>query len=247
VTAPNDKEFLDAQLAQLAFGELEPQAAAELRAAIAADPVLAREAQRSQRVLELLSAAQYTAPPPTLRAKVMSAAQVELDRRAPQAPVSARRRAWPLALAASVAVLATGASVMLWFQQQRLARDFQLQASAASMLREPNVVASFELAGIAQGQRARGFVLLDLDAKRASIAVRDLPPLPAGQQYALWAELADGTVPCGDFRPQADGSLVTQFPIPVDSYTSPIRRLTLTIEAAPGARVPTGALVMTSA
>jgi Anti-sigma-K factor rskA len=246
VTLPTDKDLFEAQLAQLAFGELDPQAAAELRAAIAADPVLAREAQRSQRVLELLAAAQYAPPPPALRAKVMAAAKAELEKRAVSSPKSVKRTAWPLAVAASVAVFATGLSAFLWVQQQRLARDFQLQAAAASMLREPNIVTSFELGGTAQARSARGFVLLDLDAKRASIAVRDLPPLPAGQQYALWAELADGSVPCGDFRPQADGSLVTQFPIPVDSYTSPIRRLKLTIEAAPGARAPTGALVMTS-
>jgi hypothetical protein len=242
-----DKETFEAKLAQHAFGELDPQAAAELRAAIAADPALAHEAQRSQRVLELLAAAQYTTPPAQLRGKVLAAASAELAKSRPAQAVRTPPARWPLALAASIAIIATTASVTLWMQQQRLARDFRLQASAAAMLREPNVVVSFDLGGIAQASAARGVVLLDLDAKRASIAIRNLPALPEGQQYALWAELADGSVPCGEFRPQPDGTLLTQFLIPVGSYTSPIRRLKLTVEPKPGARVPSGALVMASA
>jgi hypothetical protein len=247
VNKPIDKETFESHLAQQAFGELDPRSAAELRAAIAADPALAREAQRSQRVLDLLAAAEYTTPPADLRGKVLSAAKAQLAQSETKAGTAPTRRPWAFAIAASIAAVATVASVALWVQQQRIARDFQLQASAAAMLREPNVVVSYDLGGVAQASSARGVVLLDLDAKRASIAVRGLPPLPDGQQYALWAELADGSVPCGEFRPQPDGSLVTQFPIPVDSYTSPIRRLKLTVEPRAGASAPSGAVVMASA
>lgn len=147
-----------------------------------------------------------------------------------------------------------------WAQERAvLNRQLELKAQAASMLLEPNVVVSFPLDGrklaLDAGNTdprnpaaaALGYVLLDLDARRASIAVLDLPAAPAGHSYHLWAVLeSQGKVPCGRFSPAADGRILTQFPIPVDSYTSPIERLILTVEPDSDQVAPRGATVMTS-
>ena len=89
-------------------------------------------------------------------------------------------------------------------------------------------------------------MLLDLDARRASIAVLDLPAAPVGHSYHLWAVLESKKVPCGRFTPASDGRILTQFAIPVDSYTSPIERLILTVEPDSEQTIPRGTTVMTS-
>ena len=153
---------------------------------------------------------------------------------------------WPQAMAAGIAVLAVAGASLLWIQNQQLRRDAELQNTAARMLLEPNVVRSFTITGTGSDAAAKGVVLLDLDAKRASISVRGLPALPEGQSYFLWAELDDKRVPCGQFNPMEDGTLLTQFQIPVDSYTSPIARLVMTIENDANAQAASGPVVMSS-
>ncbi len=93
---------------------------------------------------------------------------------------------------------------------------------------------------------AVGTAVLDLDAKRAAVVIRGLPKLPAGQVYRLWARVGDGTVPCGQFNADEHGTVVSQFTIPVDAYTSPVRQLFLNVEPAEQGPQPVGRTVMTS-
>src|SRR5260370_936315 len=79
----------------------------------------------------------------------------------------------------------------------------QRQQDVATTLQQPNVVRQFALHGSGISP-ARGTVVLDLDAKRAAVAIRGLPKLPAGQVYRLWARVGEGTVPCGQFNADAD-------------------------------------------
>src|SRR5437773_2151004 len=76
--------------------------------------------------------------------------------------------------------------------------------------------------------------------------VERLRALPAGQVYRLWALVGEKNVPCGDFGVNPEGRVVTQFPIPVDSYTAPIAKLFLTVEPTSAGPEPSGPTVMTS-
>lgn len=252
-----DPALHDLLVQQLLGEPLSPADRAQLDAALSSDAALRAEAAELEQTLAQLAASVQSTPPPGLRARVLASVPAPEPARAPTVaaadaaaarPMAARagRARWPYALAASVTVLAIATGSFFAAENRQLRQDMAQQAAAARMLLEPNVVMSFAMRGVGPAERAAGVVLLDLDAKRASISVRELPTLPDGQSYFLWAELEGAKVPCGQFRTLADGTLLTQFPIPVDSYVSPILRLVMTVEtgAAPG--TPVGPEVMAS-
>lgn len=208
---------------------------AELDDALSRDPHLRAELDSLRETTGQLALSASMKPPAALRARVLAAALP-----------AAGRSYVPLALAAGFATLMSATSLMLWWENQALRLDNEQQAAAAQMLLEPNVVKSYELRGSGAGAGSTALVMLDLDAQRASISGRNLPPLPPGQAYYLWAELEGSNVPCGRFTVQPDGSVLTQFRIPVNAYVSPILRLYLTVETGGEVSAPAGATVMSS-
>jgi hypothetical protein len=146
--------------------------------------------------------------------------------------------------------IAAAMILALAWDGHRLRQELELQRDVATTLQQPNVVRQFALAG--SGVMGTGFApaagtaVLDLDAKRAAVVIRGLPRLPAGQVYRLWARIGDGAVPCGQFNADEHGSVVSQFTIPVDAYTSPVRELFLNVEPAAQGPQPTGETVMRS-
>lgn len=248
-------------LSQHALQGLDAEGEAQLQRLLSEDPALARESEELRRVVELLPLVTQCAPPAHLRARVLSAARAAA---APPVRVdhvrSIKPKRWPLVASATLAAAASLTCAVLIASLVRvdherdsltkanesLKRELDLKSKAASMLLEPNIVMAFSLDGLSAAAHASGYVLLDLDARRASIAVLDLPPAPAGHSYHLWAVLESKKVPCGRFTPAPDGRILTQFSIPVDSYTSPIERLILTVEPDSEQTTPRGTTVMTS-
>lgn len=155
------------------------------------------------------------------------------------APVSNYRPSVMRIIGAIAAVLV----VALAWDGQRLRQELQLQRDVAATLQQPNVIRQFALRGTGISLAA-GTAVLDLDAKRAAVAIRGLPKLPAGQVYRLWARVGDGAVPCGQFNADGDGTVVSQFTIPVDAYTAPLRELFLNVEPAEQGTQPVGRTVM---
>ena len=105
---------------------------------------------------------------------------------------------------------------------------------------------SFAMAGVGDAGGAVGRVALDLDAKRGAVVLKGMPVLPSGEVYRLWAKVADKSVPCGQFTAGKDGAVVSQFVVPVESYTAPIAKLFVTVESAAPADTPSGPTVMVS-
>jgi len=218
------------------LGELSPADAATFERRLAADDALAAEVRRLRATLGVLPYATAAEPPPGLRARVL-AAGAAVPVRAPRAP---RRVVWSRFAAAAAALLA----LAFGLDAHRVRRELALERALTATLEEPNVVRSFALAG-AGG--AYGTVALDLDAKRGAVVLKGLRALPAGDRYRLWARVGDKSVFCGEFRASAEGDVVAQFPVPVESYTAPIAKLFLTVESTPRAPEPSGPTVMESA
>jgi hypothetical protein len=266
----NDDRNLDPMAAELlsqhALQCLAPEDEARVQRMLADDPALARDADELRRVVDLLPLITQCAPPPHLRARVLAATRTATNTHSNVRQLPARR--WPLIASLAFAAAASLACAVLvseravereqWAQEraqdhqqwarerERFERQLELKTQAASMLLEPNIVKPFPLDALNAGGAALGYVLLDLDARRASIAVLDLPAAPQGYSYHLWAVLESKKVPCGRFKPEADGRVLEQFPIPVDSYTSPIQKLILTVEPDSDQTTPRGTTVMTS-
>jgi hypothetical protein len=264
----NDDLNIDPTVAELlsqhALQCLDAEGTARLQRMLAEEPALVHEAEELCRVVDLLALSTHRTPPPRLRERVLAATRTAAN--SPRSHNSAKVRAlaprrWPMFASMSLAAAASLACAVLVIERQDLATEraqwvqerahlnqqLELKSKAASMLLEPNVVVDFPLDGLNPAAAAVGYVLLDLDARRASIAVLDLPAPPAGHSYHLWAVLeSKGKVPCGRFTPTADGGILNQFPIPVNSYTSPIERLILTVEPDSDQTMPRGTTVMTS-
>jgi len=218
------------------LGELSREDAATFERRLAGDPELAEEVRRLRATLGLLPFATVTEPPPHLRARVLAAGRAS----APARTSAPRRVVWSRFAAAAAAVLA----LAFGFDAYRVRRDLALERELTATLHEPNVVRSFALAGTGG---AYGTVALDLDAKRGAVVVKGLRALPPGERYRLWAQVGERSVFCGEFGASAAGTIVAQFPVPVESYTAPIAKLFLTKESTPRGPGPAGPTVMESA
>ena len=230
MTPPNDLAV------EYVLGELSREDAATFERRLAGDPELAEEVRRLRATLGLLPFATVTEPPPHLRARVLAAGRAS----APARTSAPRRVVWSRFAAAAAAVLA----LAFGFDAYRVRRELALERELTATLREPNVVRSFALAGTGG---AYGTVALDLDAKRGAVVVKGLRALPPGERYRLWAQVGERSVFCGEFGASAAGTIVAQFPVPVESYTAPIAKLFLTKESTPRGPAPAGPTVMESA
>ncbi len=236
MTRADDRDRLDEQMTRFVLGEMDEAERREFETLLAATPAVAHEVETLRRTMALLPFAVAEAPPPHLRASLLSRVTT---------PVSAARRystwgGWLLAAAASVA------AAILIGQNLRLDRELSFQRDVARLLQEPNVTMSFALRS-SVGSRAAGRVILDLDAKKGAAIIRDLAPLEGEAVYRLWAIVSGKPVWCGDFQPGSDDTVRRQFPIPVDAYTAPISQLILTIESGSDSPTPVGPTVMTGA
>jgi len=218
------------------LGELRPDEASAFERRLGEDAALAAEVTRLRRVLGLLPHATATEPPPALRGRIVAAAEAHVRGRTARAP---RRVVWSRFAAAAAAVLA----LALGIDGYRVRRELGLQRELTATLVEPNVVHTFALAG----GGGYGRVALDMDAKKGAVVLKNLPVLPEGKVYRLWAQVKDQSIFCGDFRASPGGEVVAQFAVPVESYTAPIAKLFVTVEAPTPPTVPVGPPVMVSA
>jgi anti-sigma-K factor RskA len=230
-----DDVDLQDQAVQYVLGELAAAEARALEHRMTSDAALADEVRRLRATLGLLPFGVATEPPPALRAQVLRAAETRHRARSTRP----RRVVWSQFAAAIAATIA----IVVGIDSYRTHRQLSLERQVASLLLEPNVVRSFAVSG----DGAVGTVALDLDSKRGAVVLRGAKPLPAGQTYRLWAQVADRAVPCGDFRAANDGTVAAQFQVPVDAYTAPIGKLFVTVEPAGAGERPTGPVVMQSA
>jgi anti-sigma-K factor RskA len=244
-----DQDSMQYLLAGYALGDLDMAGRVRLRRMMAADSAVAKEADELRQGFEQLGIAVAAVPPAGLRAKVLAATSATAVSGYNTHPASVIKLSTSRRYFVAVSALAMAASVAcvaLVVDRSQLRSNADLQAQAAIMLREPNVVLSFPMQGSGAAAAARGVVLLDLDARRAAIAVQKLPALPSGQAYHLWAVLEDKQVPCGRFVRADNGAIQTQFAIPVDSYSSPIKKLILTVDQDVDQTAPRGGAVMSS-
>ena len=237
MTDPTDRDALEDLMTRHVLGELPGEEARRLAQLVAERPALAAEIERLRRTYGMLAYAAATPPPAELRTRVLAAAASRAK------PAPAPR---VLTVTRVVGSIAAALILALAWDGYRLRGELALQRDVAATLQQPNVVQQFALAGSGMSLAA-GTVVLDLDAKRAAVVIRGLPRLPADQVYRLWARIGDGAVPCGQFNADEQGRVVSQFPIPVDAYTSPVRELFLNVEPAAQGSHPVGRTVMSSA
>ncbi|WP_062385021.1 anti-sigma factor [Demequina iriomotensis] len=207
-----------------------------------------------QEATAVLAEAEASAPPATLKARVMAdiartpqAAPPTRDDRDAAGPMpaegasaasataaSSRRRLWPrLTLAAaSVAVLAVGGLVGSSLVQQRQ-EELALEKDVMMVTSAPDAH-SMDL-----GLGAAHLVMSD---KMSSVVAmgEDCPEPEAGMEYQLWVVMADGSKHAGPtFAPEPDGSFMTMMEMDMEGATA----FVVTEEPMGGSEQPTTDMV----
>lgn len=180
------------------------------------------------------------------------------------------RRSWPLALAASLALVLAGLSG--WLLQQRAAQEVTIESlrselegerrKADQALAQANQVSqrmermrtNFALVTApavtvsplhptGEPSKARGMLFVAPDHQHWYMAVHDLPPAAPGRDYQLWWVADGGTFSGGTFdtRPGEKMELSSET-MPPDT-----RDVMITLEAEGGAQAPTGPEILHAA
>jgi anti-sigma-K factor RskA len=233
-------EALQDLMTRYVLGEFDHEERTAFEQFLAGNPAAAAEVRSLRRTLTLMPYGVTAEPPPHLRSRILRAAHVTRNRRV-------TRTLSRVPLGRIVGTIAALLAIGLGLDSYHLRQELALQKEVTNLIQQPNVLLSFSLEGTNPLSGAFGNVLLDLDAKRAAMGIRGLPPLPANQVYRLWALLREGEkVPCGQFNVNPQGTVLSLFSIPVDAYTSPIKQLIVTAEPPLALPQPVGPIVMIS-
>lgn len=201
--------------------------------------------------------AEPVTPPAELRGRLMS----RLDGQDGDAiPLHAGRSGsdrptvlWPLvAIAAVLAAIALGLNTV---RMQRGLTDTRaelemaraeagqariLRDSLSALVADVSTIASANavtLSGTSPEIAGRARVFVDVETGRTLLLVDDLPVLPPGQVYQLWAIRGETPTSAGAFRLEAAGPAWIHMPEDADLSTADL--LAVTVEQAPGATAPT--------
>jgi anti-sigma-K factor RskA len=232
-------EALQDLMIRYVLGDLGQEERNAFEQVLAGNAVVAAEVRSLRRTLNLMPYGVTTEPPPHLRSRILRAAHVANNRGVTR---TRSRLSWGRIVGTIAALLA----IVLGLDNYRLRHQLDFMREGYDLLLQPNVVLAFSLAGTGKTRGAWGSVMLDLDAKKAAVVIRGLTPLPAEQEYGLWALIGEKKVECGRFNASPQGIVLKQFPIPVDAYTAPVRQLIVTVEPSSPFPQPVGPTVMVS-
>jgi hypothetical protein len=173
-------------------------------------------------------------PPASLRQQIMQIA--EADQMIPQTvtPQPAVQLHRPnLSLSANAASWLAGISLLLstglGWQNYRLTQELATARnyeSVVGLLQQPN---NRFLALKSMGKKPMGMGSLVMAPQKSSalLTLQQVPPVPSGQVYRVWAILGDGEMACGDFLPDASGQVLMK--LPLNSWDK-VNKVTITIE-----------------
>jgi anti-sigma-K factor RskA len=233
-------------MAGYALENLSSDEAEELQQLLDARPDLTAELDRFQDVLALVP---YALPevelPPTLRTKVLNAAQSQNGVRNVNPP--RRFSSSRFSLARMGAAVAAVLALALAIDNYRLRQTVQSNEAIIASLQQPNAQV-FALQGTENAIAARGSLVVNPSDQRAIVLVQNLPQLPTGEAYRLWA-LVDGEpqpVYCGEFNPPSSQTSTAQWNMPTDACSTNVSQMLVTAESIAAPPVPAGPLVLRS-
>lgn len=247
MTEPLLPEKLEELMAGYALGNLSPEEAEELRQLVAEHPELNAEVHELQQVLELMPYALPEAtPPPHQRENILKVVEAENSNTSlPQQNIKKFPLRWSHTIASVAAVLALAVGLDNYRLRQNIT---SLQAQTA---RQKDVIAMLQdsnthlvsLKGMDSASAATGNILMTPGEPKAVVVLQNLPVLPQGKFYYLWAVVDGKKIPAGQFNANEKGNVFVKLPIPANSG---LTALVVTLEVSPAPKNPSGIMVMTS-
>lgn len=231
-------------IAGYTLGDLSPDEVEAFQQLLADHPELMQEVDSVQEVLALMPYALPEHDPPAhLREAILTAAQA--DQLAPPAtqPSLRRRLTRWLGIAGSVAAAAL---IGLGLDNYRLRQEVAATRPIVTALQQPDRQV-YALTGTPQAARASGSIVLT-PQQQVLLVAQNLPELPAGQAYRLWAMPQNSQQPafCGQFNTTSAGTVTAQWAAADQLCSRQPTQLLITAESATAPPVPQGELVMQS-
>lgn len=237
------------------LGNLGSPDAEEFKRLLETHPELKTEVAQLQEVIALVPySLPSQAPPPHLRDRVLAAAQTKMS-----SPLMRRQRwiAWGGAIAAIlVGALAVDnyrlrqqlqVSEKVAIDNSQLKQQLQDAQAFKNLIQQPTTLV-YALKGAGETPAASGRVVFNAGQRQAIVVVRDLPKLPPGQLYRLWALSTKGEVVyCGQFDTEKAGAAVERFTTDQAPESLAVAEMRITQEIANTPPIPKGPAVMTSA
>lgn len=224
---PNS-EHLEELMAGYVLNALSPAENTEFEDYLQADPEIFQQLEQLQEVMGLMAyAAPKMTPPPHLLNNILEAAKVSSS----VAPVKHQKQIFWRKLAVIVAAIAAlGLVIDNYLLRQRLA----FIEATVHTLKEAET-RGFAMKGINVSNSnniAFGSVVLDLENGKAVIAMENLPALPQGESYMLWAFTEKKKIFCGQFNTNNSGQFIQEVPIPIKEYDSPVILMEISRESS---------------
>jgi anti-sigma-K factor RskA len=246
-------------LAGYALGNLTSEEVEALQQLLREHPELIAEVDRLQEVLALIP---YNVPeqepPAHLKSSILKAAQA--DQGIPQlfeepfaspsptrvsqsSPASPR---WSFVKWLGVAGVVAAALLGLGVDNYRLRQAAQVDRAIITTLQQPGATL-YALEGTEKAAQASGSIVVAPN-QQVLVVAQNLPSLPEGQAYRLWALSATVKQPayCGEFNTNAAGAISTLWLAPEARCSTNPTQLLITAERTSDPPIPKGELVMKS-
>lgn len=230
---PKEKYF---ELADLfAVGALDEKETAELQAELKRSPELRTYlAQTEQALLEFPGNLTPVAPPSFIKARLMQQVESQVFSAAPAAPSFSFN--WMTSLVMAGLIIGLGVTVV---QTQGKMEEYKKVADQLEHA-DTRVVAMKPLE--AARPVSNGKAIWNPKTCKGTFIVSNLPQLPVGKEYQLWAISGAETIPAGMFKVSETGC--AKLDIQGVPQNKTIDKFAVTLEPAGGASAPTGAMYL---
>ncbi len=243
-------------LAGYTLGNLASEEVEALQQLLIEHPELTAEVDCLQEVLALIP---YNVPeqepPAYLKHSILAAA--EADQGIPQLfeePLASQPETLPRSIKTSprritrwfgLTAAVAAALLGLGIDNYRLRQAAQIDQAIVATLQQPGADL-YALEGTENAAQASGNIVVAPNQK-VFVVAQNLPPLPEGRAYRLWAlsENAQQPAYCGEFNTNAAGAISTLWSAPAQCSTDP-SQLLITAELISDPPIPRGKLVMKS-
>lgn len=247
---------LEELLAGYVLGNLSPEEAEEFQQLLKVHPELSIEVNRLQEVLGLMPySLPDIAPPSRLRDAILLKAtdtsgetEIPAKKSSPYwLPITYSlidwyRKSWQKIAIGAAGFLIVGLFTDNYLLRQKLYAQTSQQKDVITILKNPTT-RLVSLKGMDQANTASGSIAIAPGQEEAVLVVQNLPLLPEGQIYQLWANVNGQRISWGQFHANGKGTMLVKLSIPpVDRVSG----LVVTVEVSPAPWQPDGAMVMTS-